>query len=607
MTETLDPAAQPETPPLIAYRELVYDEGARAFEFAVLLVEDPKLAADLLRRAFERTWTALRQRQLYMDIDEQLYWNIAREAAQRLARSEEVRGFQPSTTGDDRHITAVGVLEALAPEQRAAVYLAARFGLSYQFAGAAAGIGETRARDVVYAARQEYREAWQPFEAQSSECARMAPLISGRVDEQLREQERETLEPHLAGCSVCTATLAFYEDFNAALKGLRLPLPESDVVEAALAIPAGSPDRPRVGLRRLVAIANGPIALIALFVGGFFVYINWCTPPPVITGVGRTGDLVYARADSGAILVLESGSGRELSRLPAGTISPNGYAIYTESADCGIGGCKTTLNRTDTATGERSLVASLDGRLHVVAVDRRERAYLADEDAGWNRLVALDLRTGGVEGTILAPPTITEAFGPRRSALAIGGQTMYTLGRPGGDAGGIAVVVTDLERLQVDSWVSGEGLADIGVGIVPASDGSRLFVYFPAEGMLQETDPFGERVLRSLSLRAGEQRPEGTFVPSAGTLVAADGQGKLLYCVLPSGGVAVVTQDSLELVREMATERRYRAIGTSSDGNSLYALGFDGSYRVLDAQTGEQRANRGQLRAEDILQVNPGE
>lgn len=607
MTDAFEPEVQPETPPLIAYRALVYEEAQRLFQFAVLLVEDPRLAAEVVQRAFERTWTALRRRQLYMDIDEQVYWNVVREVAQRLARSKQVRGYQPPTTGDDRHITAVGVLEGFAPEQRAAVYLAVRFGTGYQFAGAAAGIGESRARDVVYAARQEYREAREPVDVVAPECARMAPLLSARVEGQLREQERTNVEAHLGSCPVCTGTLRSYEDFSAALKELPLPRLEGEPVEQALAIPAGRPDRPRVGFRRFVAIANGPIALIALVAAGFFVYTRWFTPPPIETGVGRTSDLVYARAaDGGGIMVLESGSGRELNRLPAGALAPSGYAIYAESAQCGPAECKTTLTRTDTATGETSPIASLDGHLHVIAVDRRERAYLVDQTSGWDLLVAVNLREARVEGTARGPDELSESFGPRRPLLAPGGRTLFTLARPTSGVG-VAVLTTDLAPLRVNRWITLTGLADLGVGMTLSADGNRLFVYFPADGTLQEVDAPGGRVLRSLGLRAEEQRPEGSFIPAEGTLIAADNRGEYVYCVLPTGGVAVVSQDSLELVREVATERRYRAIGVSSDGGALYALGFDGSYRVFDPRTGAERVNRAQVRAEDILQVNVGE
>jgi hypothetical protein len=80
-----------------------------------------------------------------------------------------------------------------------------------------------------------------------------------------------------------------------------------------------------------------------------------------------------------------------------------------------------------------------------------------------------------------------------------------------------------------------------------------------------------------------------------------------MYVVLPSAGLAVVRQLPLETVREVATDRRYRSVAVSSDGRSLYALGFDGSYRVLDAETGTQRANRGQVQVGEILRVTPGE
>src|SRR5229473_4244784 len=99
MTEDPETQLVEDTPPLIAYRELVYQEAQRLYDFAVLLVEDRVLAIEIFRGALERSWTALRKRQLYMDIDEAVFWNVSREAAQRLLKIKELRGYQPPTTG----------------------------------------------------------------------------------------------------------------------------------------------------------------------------------------------------------------------------------------------------------------------------------------------------------------------------------------------------------------------------------------------------------------------------------------------------------------------------------------------------------------------------
>ena len=184
-----------DTPPLIAYRSFVYDEAQRLYELAVLLVENPDLAMQLVLRALDRTWTSLQRRQVYMDIDEATCWAIVRDAAQRRGRSSEVRGFQPPTTGNDRHITAVGIVSQFSPEQAAAVYQVGRMGSSYQFAGTISGTGEQRARDIVFSARQEYREVREPFIPASPACSTLMPLLSARADGQLRAEELTEVVP----------------------------------------------------------------------------------------------------------------------------------------------------------------------------------------------------------------------------------------------------------------------------------------------------------------------------------------------------------------------------------------------------------------------------
>lgn len=605
MADDVETQSSEETPPLIAYRSLVYDEAQRLYELAVLLVEDPSLAMQLVLRSLDRTWTSLTRRQLYMDIDEAAFWGIVREAAQQRGRSTEVRGYQPPTTSNDRHITAVGVASGFSPEQSAAVYQVGRLGSSYQFAGVISGIGEPRARDIVYAARQEYREARTPFVPAGPECSRLAPLLSARVDGEVAGDVPE-LEAHLATCPVCQTTLQLYEDFNAALRELRLPPPAVDVVEESLAIPTSRPDQAPRGWRRMLRLLAGPWGLIPFFIVGA-VILRQCSPPPVEIGVGRTSDLVFARAaEAKGILVLESGSGRELNHLPPGVLAPTGYGVYTDAVTCGDSGCFTFLTMTDTATGDSTPIARLDGNLHLVAVATDRTGYLVDEDAGWNRLVAVGLGTGRVQGSLDGPAELRRAFAPERSVHLSAQGVLYTLGRRAGDES-LAIVRTDLQSLRVERWFPLEGATTLGVSMTPSADGRHLFVYLPAEPSLLDVDPLQGRIARRVALKKADGSAAASFVPTEGTLAAADPRGEILYCVLPSGGVAAIRLDSLELVRELGADRRYRSIGVSSDGGSLYTLGFDGTYRVLDASSGAQRVNRGQVRADDILQVNSGE
>ena len=106
----------------------------------------------------------------------------------------------------------------------------------------------------------------------------------------------------------------------------------------------------------------------------------------------------------------------------------------------------------------------------------------------------------------------------------------------------------------------------------------------------------------SPGIRSGEG-----FVPSGGELLALSPDGTRLYCIVPSGGIAVVQRDSLAVLNILAPDQRFRSIGGSTDGRQLYGLGFDGTYRVIDPISGEIIFSRPGVRAADLLQVDMGE
>lgn len=594
------------SPSLMAYRELVREHAAKLYEFAVLLVEQPSLAAALLEDALRRTWEALSKDDLFVEPDEMAYRWVARGAVERLTRSSGLRGYQPSTVGDERHLNAVGVLDRFAPDQRAAVLLAVRMGTAYRFAATATGLTEGRVRDLCFAARLEYAEAERRAQhsAEVAACTDQLPRLAARADGQLADREAGVLDEHLRTCAACAAALALYEDFGAALRELPLPAPEVDPLELALSLPDSRAQA--TGTKRLWQHARGPALLVALLIAGVYLF-RWFSPPPAQTGVGRTTDLVYARAREGdALLVLESGSGRELGTLPLGTLDPKGWRVYSASVTCNGDSCETALRLTDTATGATQAASVLPGQLDVVAGDpARQRVYLADAADDWSHLVAYDLGAGAPFGSVSAPADIQEAFNPRRGALAPGAQALFTLGRA--STGGLVLLRTDLDELKVTGFQPVEGPSETGVTLAAAPDGRGAFVYFPSGPALRGLDPSGEDPPAALDLRDAAIRPGEGFVPSGGTLLAINPNGLTLYCMLPTGGIAVVQSNPLTLLRVLNADQRFRSIGGSTDGRLLYGLGFDGSYRVLDAVDGTLVASRTGVRAGDLLQVDPGE
>jgi WD40 repeat protein len=169
----------------------------------------------------------------------------------------------------------------------------------------------------------------------------------------------------------------------------------------------------------------------------------------------------------------------------------------------------------------------------------------------------------------------------------------------------LTLVRTDLETLTATSIQSVAGPPETGLSLWAAPDGTRAYVYFPSGPAIQRVNASGGGHSAELSgpgIRAGEG-----FVPSGGELVAMSPDGSRLYCLIPSGGIAVLQSESLALLNVLAPDQRFRSIGASSDGRQLYGLGFDGTYRVIDPTTGEIVFSRTGVRAADLLQVDMGE
>jgi outer membrane protein assembly factor BamB len=473
-------------------------------------------------------------------------------------------------------------------------------------AGAASGLGEGRARDVCFAARQEYASARGVGEGATATCSQRLPLLSDRVDGQLRERDRPELEEHLSGCVSCGEVLRVYQDFSTALKELALPSATGDPLVEALGAPTARPDRQPTGARRFLGAINSTAALFLLLLGGVIVF-RFCGSTPIETGVGRTSDIVYARAsDGGAIVALESGTGRKLVQLPSGMLAGNGSLVVGSSHDCGVEGCRTIVVRTHTATGGEAGVGALQGKLELVGVDARGgTAFFADVESAWSRIVIFDLEQGRARGEVDGPPGVQEAFNPEGRALAATSTILFTLGRSAVD-GSLVVVETDLERMGVIGRLPIEGPRELRVGLFPSPRVGQVFVYFPSGPVLQEIEPAAGRVVQTLDLGQGAGAADPFYVPTRGSLVAADPQGHL-YVVLPTGGIAVLNPEPLEVVRQIAIDHRYRSVGASTDGRVVYAVGFDGSYRVLDAVDGRQLVSRPTAEVDDILQVNAGE
>jgi len=590
-----------ESPAEAAFRELVEEHADRLYGFAVLLVGNPTIALQLMVHGFQRTWEGLRRGQLVGDADETLYWSTTREALRRISRSRELRGLLPATTADDRQITAFGITSGFAPQQQAAIYLAVWARVGYRLAGLASGVGEARARDLAFSARQEYREERGAPPDESSACHESAPLLSARADGE-PSPPGAAADDHVSTCQICPQTAAAYEEFTSMLRGLRIPNAPESPPEAAFAVLRARPQERRTGLQRVLRLAAGPLLLTLVLIAALFVF-RTCEEPTIATGVGRTSDLVYARDANAAIVVLDSGSGRELAKLPNGVLAANGQRVYSVSASCQDGvGCTSTIRMTETATMVSSAVGRLEGQLALLGVDEpRGRLYLSDAEG--SRLIDFDSSLGQVAQSLTAPEAEPGAFAPRDAVIVPDGPTLFTLApRSGGET---AAVVTDLGAMRVVSSTPLPGPLEEYAGLLPDPGRARLFAYQLATGELHGVNLVAGRLAGSAQLDAGaeDRRPSGN---ESGTL-ARGPDGSVLYAIVPAGGIAVVRAAPLQLENRLATEKLYRSVAASTDGRLLYVVEQDGSYAVLQASTGQQLLRRANVGAVALLQANAGE
>lgn len=607
MNDHSTPDEMDQKPASIAYRELAHEHAPRVYEYAMLLLGERALAETVAAEAFRRTWEAFRRGDVFGDAEEILFRNVTRDAGRRIARNRDLRGHLPVTTADDRAITAFGIVSNFAPQQRAGVLMAVWAGLGYRVAGIASGLGEGRVADLAFSARQEYRHAQGGAPDAGRECLEVGPRLSAQLDG--AERAGGGAEAHLGSCAVCQETQRVFEEFGAMLRGERILAPSTDMVDAALrASTAGSGPRPPIGLR-LLRLASGPAVLVAVLVAVLLVF-QQCEEPSIRTGIGRTSDVIYARDGEGTV-VLDSGSGRELGRVAAGVLTRSGHEVYGTRPRCGPSG-GTAIWVVDTGTLQQTDVGCADGRLAVVGADEgAHRVYLADEAAGWSRLVVFDLASRRLVGAV-EEPGIEEAFRPDRTLVDVGRSALFSYGvlrelREGADAAGV-VMRTDLDTLQVVGWAGLGPSRASGVSLLATEPSGRVLVYDVGGGALWQVDLTTEgRLPRRRDLVAGGPGGEAGTGPVVRGALALSPDGTLAYAVLPGGGIAAVDVRRFEPLRELARERQFAAVGVSSDGRMLYALERDGTYSVLDAGTGESLLRRARGRATEILQINAGE
>ncbi|MBM2810359.1 MAG: hypothetical protein HW416_1118 [Chloroflexi bacterium] len=544
-----------------AIPELVQEHAERLYQFAALFLGDAKSAEAAFSDGYRRIAEELGRSNVFGDAREILYRAVTRSCLTRLAKDRALRGYQANSADDQDVAAAFSVVGGFSMQQRAAVLLAACTESDYRLAGVASGVGESRARDLLYAAEQQFSEA-----------------VGGAP----------------AGGS-----------FSDAIRRPTLPAPTEHPRDLAMAAVAKAPARDG-GIRRFLRLAAGP-GLLTIILIGAMVLIPQCGEPSIKTGAGRTSDIAfgYDRSDQG-IVVFDTGSGKTLLRMPNGVVSRDGRRLYHTTVSCDTGLCLSRIQMMDVATQSDSDILTLDGRLAALDVDEvTQLVYLGDEGTEWNRLLAVDLGTKRLVGSFQGPPVLDRPFRPRWVALTEDGQALAAVSWIADAPQGVVLWI-ETGNLQIINPVRlSIGSAD-GVVMLPRIVHNRAIVYAagrPGEDARMVAAPLDTnelaRGLRTAPVDGGAQN------------AMALGPDDLLYVVGDAGAIIRVNPSTMERVgggiKDAPAGLVTTAIGVSTDGAMLYTIRSDGSYVVIDAESGNELLRRQSVDVASILQVNRGE
>ncbi|HZT05614.1 MAG TPA: zf-HC2 domain-containing protein [Chloroflexota bacterium] len=593
-----------ESPAGGAYRELVELHAQQVYAYIYFLLFDEASADSLAVDSFRQLWRGLRRGEILGDAVEQLYRQATRLALRHSRKADGGRrGRQRAEQGRNEN-EAFRIIAPFAPDQKAAVLLAVWGKLGDRVAGVATGLGHRRVRDLVFAARQEFRAARRMDKPPSALCERMAPILSARRDGDISDDERASLNEHLPGCASCRETEAIFAEFDSVLSRLPSPAGADAVRERALAATVESPERRGV-LRRLARLASAP-ALLVISLMVLVVIFRDCSAPSIKTGAGRTSDVAFVRSPDG-ILLLDTGSGRDLGRVAAGVVAPDGERVFSVRSGCRGNGAQTTLLRTDVSTLKSTEVGCIDGQLVPVAADDIAGVlYLADTTADPRSLVAVDVQTLKERASMRAPTDISGVFDPSTTILAGDRSALYTVGAVNGapTATG-AVLKIDLTSLEIAGRVTFPSSEPGSIDVIPSDEG-RILAYDRVGGRIRELDLKTGQVVRAIDMPGNQTAQQGASSQPSRHTMALSPDGSTLYVAPPTAGILVLDVGIGQVMRLMNPDRRYSALAMSTDGTMLYGIEADGAYVVLDAATGKLLIPRVALPGFDFVSVVAG-
>ena len=549
------PEGADSTPSLIAYRELAYEHSARLVGYLYLLTGDGPQAEGFATEAFRRVWEMFRRGDILGDAEEHLYRQGTRAALQWMQRTGNLRGYQPPTTSRDQDIVAMGVVSGFQPQQRAGVLLVVWAGLDERLAGVASGLGEARVKDLVFAARQEFREA------------------------------------------------AKSEEFEETLRGFRISAHSETVLDEALDAPSVSARRARGWIPRLRRIAAGPAALVITLVVLVVVFRD-CGGTSIKTGAGRTSDVAFARAGN-SIVVVETGTGREIGRVPAGALSSDGEDVYSARPGCRGQSGATTISRSDPAVIKTSDLGCVDGTVSPVAVDEANNAIYATAAGSPTTLRVLSIEPLTLGASLQPPDEAPGMFDAPRVVMAADRSALLAAGESSGSSSRSVVLVgIEVPSLRIAGSVRFPMEDPSALELVPISSG-RVLAYDASTGRLRELDPARGQLLSATDL-PGHTLPRSAS-GSPGHTVALSPDELTLYMAVPDGGIVKLDVPHGQVVGRMNPDQKYLGIGLSTDGAMIYAIEVGGAYVVVDATNGNVLLRRPNTGLTDLFQVNRGQ
>lgn len=235
----------------VAYGRLFERYQHPVYNFVYRLVDNAEDASDIVQNAFLKVFTVLEKNDI-QNFSAYLYRtakNLAYDEMRRRSRFADVdheilAPEDPNIYADPQRALLLGEqLEAvrraagnLNQNQRAALILRELQELDYDQMSEvlesnrnAVGALLSRARLRL---REELRMAQIRTEQMPATCEEIIALLSPYIDEELSEDQRQTVESHLTECTFCTAALAEMQEASRSFRMLIPVVPPTDMAQA---------------------------------------------------------------------------------------------------------------------------------------------------------------------------------------------------------------------------------------------------------------------------------------------------------------------------------------------------------------------------------------